>query len=41
MNNEAIKEIECNGKPMVIVRIGNAAHVMSQDEWCKVYVNGR
>lgn len=34
---EVIKEFECHGKPMVIVRIGNAAHVMSQEEWRKVY----
>lgn len=23
--------------PMVTVRIGNAAHVMSQEEWYKIY----
>lgn len=39
MNDEykVIKEFECHGKQMVIVRIGNAAHVMSQEEWHKVY----
>lgn len=39
MNNEfkVIKEFECHGKPMVIVRIGNAAHVMSLEEWRKIY----
>lgn len=39
MNNqyEVIKEFECCGKPMVTVRIGNAAHVMSQEELRKVY----
>lgn len=34
---EVIKEFECHGKQMVTVRIGNAAHVMSQEEWHKVY----
>lgn len=34
---EVIKEFECHGKPMVIVRIGNAAHVMSLEEWHKLY----
>lgn len=39
MNDEykVIKEFEYHGKPMVTVRIGNAAHVMSQEEWRKVY----
>ena len=39
MNDEygVIKEFECHGKQMVTVRIGNAAHVMSQEEWRKVY----
>lgn len=32
-----IKEFECHGKQMVTVRIGNAAHVMSLEEWHKVY----
>ena len=34
---EVIKEFECHGKSMVTVRIGNAAHVMSLEEWHKVY----
>lgn len=34
---EVIKEFECHGKPMVTVRIGNAAHVMSLEEWHKIY----
>ena len=34
---EVIKEFECHGKPMVTVRIGNAVHVMSLDEWHKIY----
>lgn len=34
---KVISEFECCGKPMVTVRIGSAAHVMSQDEWCKIY----
>lgn len=39
MNDEykVIKEFECHGKSMVTVRIGRAAHVMSQDEWHKIY----
>lgn len=39
MNNEyeVIKEFECYGKPMITVKIGNAAHVMSLEEWHKVY----
>ena len=34
---EVIKEFECYGKPMVTVRIGSATHVMSQEEWHKIY----
>ena len=34
---EIIKEFECYGKPMVTVRSGIAAHVMSLEEWHKVY----
>lgn len=34
---KVIKEFECHGKQMVIVRIGNVAHVMSLEEWHKVY----
>lgn len=34
---EVIKEFECHGKSMVTVRIGSAVHVMSQEEWRKVY----
>lgn len=34
---KVIKEFKCHGKQMVTVRIGNAAHVMSLEEWHKVY----
>lgn len=34
---EVIKKFERHGKQMVTVRIGNAAHVMSLEEWRKVY----
>lgn len=34
---KVIAEFVCYGKPMVTIMIGNAAHVMSQDEWHKVY----
>ena len=34
---KVIKEFECHGKQMVTVRIGCAAHIMSQEEWRKVY----
>lgn len=34
---EVIKKFECHGKQMVTVRTRNAAHVMSQEEWNKVY----
>ena len=34
---EVIKEFVCHGKQMVTVMIGNAAHVMSQEEWRKIY----
>lgn len=39
MDNEykVISEFCCCGEPMVTVRIGNAAHVMSQEEWHKIY----
>ncbi len=34
---KVISEFCCYGKQMVAVRIGNAAHVMSQEEWHKIY----
>lgn len=34
---EVISEFSCCGKPMVTVRNGSTAHVMSQEEWHKVY----
>ena len=34
---KVISEFCCHGKQMVTVRIGNAAHVMSLEEWRKVY----
>ena len=34
---KVISEFCCHGKQMVAVRIGNAAHVMSLEEWHKVY----
>lgn len=35
MNDEykVIKKFDCHGNHMVTVRIGNTAHVMSQEEW--------
>lgn len=34
---EVVKEFDCHSKQMVTVRIGNNAHVMSQEEWHKIY----
>ena len=34
---EVIKEFDCHGKQMITVRTGNAVHVMSQEEWHKIY----
>ena len=34
---KVIKEFKCHGKSMVTVRIGNAVHIMSLEEWHKVY----
>lgn len=34
---KVISEFCCQGKQMVTVRIGNTAHVMSLEEWHKVY----
>ena len=34
---EVIKEFECHGKQMVTIRNGNAAHVLSLEEWHKIY----
>lgn len=34
---EVVKEFECHGEQMVTVRIGNNAHVMSLEEWHKIY----
>ena len=37
MDYKVIQEFNCCGKPMVTVRIGNVAHVMSLEEWHKIY----
>ncbi len=37
MDYKVIQEFNCCRKPMVTVRIGNVAHVMSQEEWHKIY----
>lgn len=39
MNDEykVVSEFLCCGRQMVIVRFRNAAHVMSLEEWRKVY----
>jgi len=37
MNYKLIKEFECNGKEMVIVKVNGAAHVMDKEEWKKVF----
>lgn len=34
---KVISEFCCRGKQMVTVRIGSAAHVMSLEEWRKIY----
>lgn len=34
---KVISEFCCHGKQIVTVRIGNAAHVMSLEEWYKIY----
>lgn len=34
---EVIQEFECCGKQMVTIRNKNAAHVMSLEEWRKIY----
>lgn len=34
---KVISEFYCCGKMMVTIRNGSAAHVMSQEEWRKVY----
>ncbi len=35
-----IKEFECNGKEMVLVKTTDAAHVMDKEEWKKYLVCG-
>lgn len=35
--HNVVEEFWCCGKQMVTVRIENAAHVMRQDEWHKIY----
>lgn len=32
-----IKDFDCCGKHMIIVKIGNAAHVMDYSDWKLVY----
>lgn len=34
---KVVSEFLCCGKPMVTVRIGNAAHVMALEDWHKIY----
>ncbi len=40
MNYELIREFECNGKEMVIVKTSGAAHVMDKEEWKKYLASG-
>ncbi len=37
MDYKVIREFECNGKEMVIVKTSGAAHVMDKEEWKKVF----
>lgn len=32
-----ISRFECKGKEMITIRINNTAHVMTYDEWRKIY----
>ena len=34
---EVIKEFDCYGKQMVTVKSGNAAHVMTLEDWHKIF----
>ena len=34
---EVINKFECHGEQMVTVRTGNATHVMTLEEWYKIY----
>lgn len=36
-NYEVISEFECCGKQMVTVKLNNGTHVMTLDEWKRVY----
>lgn len=37
MDKEYVSTIICNGEHYVIVEMKNAAHVMSVDEWKRIY----
>lgn len=37
MYYELIKEFECNGKEMIIVKTKGATHVMDKEEWKRVF----
>lgn len=34
---KVIEEFDCHGKRMVTVRLQNAAHVMTLEDWHKIY----
>lgn len=37
MNTEVIDDFVCCGKHMVIVKLEHGAHVMTMDEWKRIY----
>lgn len=37
MNSKIISKFQCNNSKMVVVRLKNCAHVMTVEEWQKVY----
>ncbi len=37
MDYKVIREFECNGKEMVIVKASGAAHIMDKEEWEQVF----
>ncbi len=37
MDYKVIREFECNGKEMVIVKASGAAHIMDKEEWKQIF----
>lgn len=37
MKTELLREFDCCGKSMVVIRLENSAHILTKEEWEKIY----